>query len=558
MKRFFAFLICAVMILSAFSALTLTSSADEGEIDPMEWINEYIQTVNGDWYVRRMTDFIGKDEDYTPAGGYYYDGEGFHTVSPDYTNMTPSYAVVSKEKFNLQAGFSMTFRVDEFDYKGENGNGDEWMSVCISDSPFMFPADTTHGRGTGWTPLIRGDGSGTAVCESYWTGEKNADGTGGMFTAHGTTSINCEMSDGKELYTLDVTYDGSDYGISMNGVSIPGNKAVSDKLNDLNGDGDFYISIVVYSTVVASPFAISILNVNDSVPTGNDNVPAEENDQVFGEMIDPSTVPTNQPALLYDANKATFKKDPDMQNCEVVPNGDGSYTITSTVPTSFLTWTVNKPLTYNAEDFPVFCILAKNMAGSTGGMFVLSGDNLGPAPSCRIEWDVYDYDFAKYTREWRDADGAYWNLIVIDLNSDDITVENTGRIHGCRIDFNGLDTTGEEPFDLMYMAYFRSEDECQAYAEAYLTRAGVITGDETEETPTDGAETEPATDEIGTEAPATDTATETAAEVETGADATNAATAAAEEEGCSSVIGAGAAALVLSAMAAAVALRKKH
>ena len=620
MKKFLALLISVIMVLSMFSVMALPSFADEEEeeIKPGEWLADHIQSVDGDWLTRRGPGHLGKEDEYTPAGGYYYDGEGFHTTSPNYTNMTPSYAVISKETYNMKEGFDMTFRVDDFSYKGENGQADEWIAITIGDNQLLTPGLAVYGYGSGWVSLNRGTGNGSVSNESFWSEEQTEEGTGGAFAHKGTTSSTCAMDDDKEIYNLNVSWDGSAYTIKINDVTIAGNAQISENLDELNSDGDFYVSIVFLSGVTNGTAAITITDVNGSTPTGTDNVPAEENTLVYGDPIDPTTVPANQPALLYDANKTCFKSDPDMQNCEVVPNGDGSYTITSIATASFLSWNVLNSITYNSEDFPIFCMMVKNLDGASGIFYALSGDNLSAGPACQLTWDMYDYDDEKYEREWTDADDNFWNMIVVDLGSEEVTIENSeGRIHGCRIDFSGLDASGEYPFDLMYMGYFRSEDECQAYAESYLAKAGVIEGDDEPATEPDAepatepdaepatgdaepatepatGDAEPATDDktpVATE-PATELATEPAtddktpvatepaigdAEPATGedeskADATEAATkadattagatetdtAVAEEEGCSSVIGAGAAALVLSAMAAAVALKKKH
>lgn len=596
MKKFLALVLCAVMVLSMFATMALPTFADEDEeeeIDPNEWLADHIQSVDGDWLTRRGPSALGKEDEYTPAGGYYYDTEGFHTLSPDYTNMTPSYAVISKETYNLQDGFSMTFRVDEFSYKGEDGGADEWIAITIGNNQLLTPGNTTNGYGSGWVSLNRGTGNGSTSTESFWSQEKDEDGNGGAFAHQGSLSSSCAMDGDKEIYTLEVSYDGSAYTIKVNDVTIAGNANVSNKLDELNSDGDFYIGIVFHSGVTNGKAALSITEVNGATPTGRDDVAAEENTLVYGDMIDSSTVPANQPALLFDANKETFKKDPDMQNCTVEPNGDGSYTIYSYAAASFVTWSVKNAISYNAADFPVFCMMVRNLDGANGILYQLSGDNLSAGENCMTSWDMYDYDEDEYEREWTDDDDNYWNLIVVDLSSDEITIDNEGRLHGCRIDFGGLDTSGEYPFDLMYMAYFRSEEECQAYAEQYLVKAGVLEGEspvetdpvetdpvetdpvetdpvETDPVETDPVETDPVeTDPVETGSVETETAgNETVAETEpagTTADTTagttagtDAATAVAEEDGCSSVIGVGAAALVLSAMATAVALKKKH
>ena len=64
MKKLLALVLCAVMVLAMIPAVTLTASA-AGE---------------GDWTTRRSPKDYDDPDDYCPAGGFYYDSEGFHTL----------------------------------------------------------------------------------------------------------------------------------------------------------------------------------------------------------------------------------------------------------------------------------------------------------------------------------------------------------------------------------------------------------------------------------------------------------------------------------------------
>ena len=532
MKKLLTLVLCAVMVFAMIPAVTLTASA-AGE---------------GDWTTRRGPDDYDDPDDYRPAGGYYYDSEGFHTTSPSFANMAPGYAVVSKETFNMKEGFSMKIRIDDFSYKGENGQADEWISFTIGDNSNLTPGNSTMGWGSGWVSLNRGTGDGKPSCQSFWSHEKDADGNGAAFNHQGDTNGECEVdAQGREIYTLDVTWDGSAYDIKVNGVTIAGCSTISTNLKNLVESGDFYVGIVFHSGVSNGTAALSILEVNDSVPAGTESKDAEPNVKVFAEIADPSTVPVNQPALLFDATKSSFNADPDMQNCKVEAKGDNSYVVTPSDSVTLLSWSIKNTISYSADDFPVFAMLLRNAdtIGLEGGLYYLAGEQLSAGPATYGKWSAYDV----YSVE-EEINGEYYNLVVTDLGEKD---ENgnplynfTGRINGFRVDFGGM--TVDESFDICYMGAFRSAEEAVAYKNAYLK----IDPDKQTET-----ETEKKTE---TEKPAESTAApETASGENKGTDtkAEGSATDKISGSGCSSVIG-GASAVVMAAVAAAVALKKKH
>lgn len=534
MKKLLALVLCAVMVLAMIPAVTLTASA-AGE---------------GDWTTRRSPKDYDDPDDYCPAGGFYYDSEGFHTTSPSFKNMNPFYVVGSKETFNMKEGFSMKVRIDEFSYKGEDGQADEWISFIIADNQNVTPGGSTHGFGSGWVSLNRGTGDGNPSCESFWSHEKDAEGNGAAFAHQGNTNGACELdAQGREIYTLTVTWDGSAYDIKVNGQTIAGCATISQNLNGLVESGDFYVNIVFHSGVSDGVAALTILEVNGSAPTGTEKKDPEDNVKVFGEMIDSSTVPANQPALLFDATKSSFNKDPEVQNTKVEAKGDNSYALTPSVAATFLSWSIKSKLTYNATDFPVFAMLLRNSDSLSGGLYYLSGENMSAGPTTLTSWDAYGEDCVEDT-----VGDDYYNLIVVNLgekNDDGTPMYNfKDRINGFRIDFGGLSV--DETFDICYMGTFRSVEEAVNYKNTYLKIDPTQTESATE---TQTSKTE----ESNTQAPGTATSTE--AVVTGNATGTNATDASATEKasgsGCASVIG-GASAVVMAAVAAAVALKKKH
>ena len=533
MKKLIALVICAVMILSMIPAVTLTASA----------------AVEGDWYTRRSP-ASDDPEDYTPAAGYHYTSEGFQTISADFTNCTPYYTVETKEAWNLQDGIHMEVRVDQFSYRGITGQCDEWITLSLWDAPTVNPGNLNYG--SGWLCLIRGTGEGApSVVESYWTTANNEEGVGGSFAPNGNTSITPEVDEnGCEHYTLDVEWNGSEYDIKVCGVTVGGMSNISDKMKDLVASGDFYVGITFHSTEAGGTADLTILNFNGKTPVGDDSAEPQENVKVVAPLADPSTIPENQPCLLWDATKSSFKKDPESAQYEITPQGDNSYHFKAIEANGMVTWGIKNSLSYSADDFPVVAFLLRNYYGNGGIIYYGAGEILSAGNDVVANWSPYDDDCEVY------GEDDEYQLIVIDLS-----YRWFDRINFLRVDFHGADTTGDESeWDVMWMGMFRSADEAKAYTQGFLgmnneEETKVEGGEETtvkEDTVTEAPtqpETEKDTEPKQTEAVETkgETVADTTAEAETGD----------TKGGCSSVIG-GAVAVLMTAMTAGVALKKRR
>ena len=196
-------------------------------------------------------------------------------------------------------------------------------------------------------------------------------------------------------------------------------------------------------------------------------------------------------------------------------------------------------------------MVLKNFWGDNGGVYFCAGGVMSARDDYKTSWSIYDDGCMMF------GENEEYSLVVIDFAAlemiDELLMEKGGRIHNVRPFFAVTDTTDPEicEWDVMYMGWFRSVEEAQQYAITRLAMDPVTEAPETEAP--EAPETEaPAGNE--TEAPAGNE-TQAPAGNETNAPEGNE-TEAPKTEGCASVMGLGAVA-ILAAAAAAVALKKK-
>ena len=498
MKKLITLLLTVAMLLSM--AVIVPAAAD----------------VDGDWItLRQANDYpevdpeTGEEPSFTPAPGYEYTSEGFTTIPADYTGICPYFNIRSKDKYDIKEGLYLQLRVDDFSYRGPEGIADEWILFSLWDSENIAPGQ--NGYGDGWFGLIRGSGGGE---DATFEGE----------------TITPELDDqGREIYTFEVEWDGSQYNFTMNGVPIAKSNTITSKLNQVNKDGEFYVGISIQSQTKDGVAALSILKFGTSekdavTPVGTDSALPEPNNNIVADMMDSANIPENQPAVYWDAS--------------IYKNVTGqALEFTALDANGFFTWKVRKDQSYAIEDFPVFAMMVKDY-WKGGTLWYFGGDIVGPTAGYHITYNAFD-------GEYFDEGFEDYTLILVELDG-----MAEGRINGFRIDFNGMDVTDEGEFEICYMGCFRSWDEATVYGTRYLkgedaeisTEAPTeeVTSEATEETTAAPAGNDP---EAPTNAP---DGNATADPADTDAPKT----------GCKSVLGIGAAAL-LCAMAAAVALKKE-
>ena len=537
MKKLIALVIAAIMVLSMIPVMAISTAAAE---------------VEGDWTVYRDPEKYedAGDDAIKPDPGYTYTDDGFTTISPDWTNYTPAFAVQTKEAQPLKDGFYLQFRVDDYPYGGEDGQ-DHWLAFTISDREGIAPGSIDFGNN--WLSLIRGEGNGSAAAQSFLT-TMTTDEKVGSFALQGAPNIEVPMDDeGREIYTLEIIWNGTDYELKINSVVVS-SQAISDSLKTWIETGDYYVGISVHSGVKDASSSLTILKYGTSAddattPVGSDSLEPEDNMLVFGELKSPDSVPANTPALLFDATKPTFKKDPEGVDIKLTAQGDNSYHIIATGGAPYWQWGIKSELTYSITDFPVFSMVLKNFWGDNGGLYYCAGDIMSCNDNYKTSWSIFDEGCMLF------GENEEYSLVVIDLAEyeliDDVMKASNGRIHNVRPFFSVTDTTDPEicEWDVMYMGWFRSVEEAQQYAQDRLQMAPVTEAPETEAPETQAPETQaPAAD---TQAPSADTN----APAGTGSVETNGTTEPAKK-GCGSVIGFSAVA-IMAAAAAAVALKKK-
>ena len=508
-RRFFALIFSAIMAMSAMTGLLTTVGAAE---------------IEGDWTVYRTPSSYIPNEDgsekvVAPCPGYEYTDDGFSILAPSWKDCTPFYTIQTIDKKSLQDGFYMQFRVDNYSYAGDNG-ADHWLAFSIWDSQNLNPGSTKYGQG--WIGLMY-----------PLTGDVYSHlSTTSAFPSMGKTDISSVKDDeDRELFELEVTYNGTDYAISINGVPVAGIADVNAHLDSLNPNGDFYVGVTLYTGVRNGAGDLTITKAGTSkedatIPKGTDAREPEANNLVIADIADPATVPEGSPAMLW--NSETVSKTTGESNMVLSPMGDNSYHCVASENTCEFRWVIPNSVSYDGADFPIFTMVLRNYWNDSGHFFYCAGDELVPTGNAKLTWNAHlgEGDVVDV------GDDEYF-IVVIDL-----TGLWNGRIHQVVPGFTLNDSSYNE-WDICYMGFFRTIDEALEYGYDYLD--------------IDKTRTEAPTEEI-TEAPTETQPEETAADT---ADVTEADTTApaASSDGCKSAVGMSAA--VAWAAAAYLLLRKR-
>ena len=538
-KRIIALIICAIMLLSMIPVALLSTGAAD---------------VEGDWTTYRGAgDYDDPDETtepgeepaiHKPEAGYQYTDEGFSIVPADYTGTAPFMTVATKEKQSVKEGVYLQFRVDDYAYDGGTG-ADQWICLNLTTGNKEYDGTLTGkvnpggtNRGGGWLTLIRGNGNGNSTVLPHLTNPKTED-FGGTFVNIGTVSSEVPKDDqGREIYTFEVEWNGSAYIMKLNGVELPGSAQTTTLLEALDPNGEFFVTVTMMANVQNGTAALTILKYGTSeatatTPVGSDSKEPEENMYEEVTIIDANTVEPNKPAILWTPDTYNIKSG---NNCTFTVLGDNTWRVSATETAVFFNWNPKRKWAYDAVDFPVFGIMVRNIWVDGGTLWYAAGEVLSAQNDCTLPFSIYDGEM------YEDAEGTEYFYMLVDL-----TDMWEGKINTIRMDLAMSDPENRE-FDILFAGMFRSYDEGKVYGEEHLKSIGVLAEDWTEAPETTAAPK--------TEAPETDPV-----EVDTNAAETNAAggeetTAAATAEGCSSVIGMSAVA-VLAAAAAFVALKKK-
>ena len=456
-KRIIALLIAAIMVLSLVPVMTISTSA----------------AAEGDWTTYQSAanypDLTGEeiDEDYVapPEAGYKYTGEGFPVVQPDWTDVNPWGTVSTKETVNVKDGVYLEFRIDDYSYgwNEAGGNNDHWISISLNTG--VEEADGTRtGKvcppqtnfGGGWNVLCRsnGEGGGAMIGCQTTPDDKENDALGNFVTPEFNPDVDVPMDDdGCEIYTLEVTWDGTQYIIKVNDHLISDGTiaggATTALLEKLSPEGEFFVGITMQDTVRGGSAGLTITKFGTSKetatkPIGDDEKEPTDNNVKLAPIADPSTVPANTPAILW--NPETYNLKPG-NNSSFTVLGDDTWRGKASGDAVNFVLSTKRDWSYEVEDFPVFGIMLRNFWVDNAVLWYAAGDVTSAT-------NGYTYDFSVYDGKIYDSEGDEYIFVPVDLT--DLT--EGGRINSMRLDMAMPDVDTRE-FDVCFAGMFRSEDE---------------------------------------------------------------------------------------------------
>jgi len=444
MKRRILLLLLCAALLACMAPAVLTASAME---------------VEGDWTTYLFANEYDESPDviYRPEAGYRYTDEGLSTVSPDFLDYTPAVSVMTKEKQSVKEGIYLQFRVDDFSYGGNDG-ADEWIALTLSTEAKVCPGSTAYGGG--WMNLIRGKGDGNCTSQAFLT-DPQADGSTGSFAFLGQRELSIPQDDqGREIYTLEITWDGTAYEMKLNGVTADGGEEATALLEELDPNGEFFLGISMQAMVKNGTADLTILKygtceADATTPIGDDSKEPGDGGCIW--PILPEAIPLNQPAILWSPATTPYV---DLPTSPVAPE---AWQVTATDEELFLLLQTMKSQYCSAEDFPVFGVMLRDLWVDGGTLHYAAGDVTTPREEYSIPFSIHDGELY----EDRATGKGY---VFIPINLADLWA---GRVHSVGLHMQFLNPD-HRTFDLCFAGLFRSVDEAYAYAENYLVSMDVI------------------------------------------------------------------------------------
>ena len=465
MKKTLSVILVAVLLLSTLVSLVVPAAA-EGE---------------GNWDVM-LTASAADAEDTSknpPLPGYYYDETGFHSESPNYANYNPKFSVVSKEMYNIK-DFSMTIVVHDYCTSGDN-----WLSFTLwSDCNGFAQGDTSGKYGDGWTSLIRSGADGIVNKFESWNQTKGGRSGKQSFSNIDGTQLAPVIFDpivDEATGDFTITFAITNGVASVNGMAIGGgtDKVIAERFKE----GLAYVGVTIHNTDASGAYypTISITDVNGSIPTGSDSRAAESKERIFGDPIDPTTVPENTPAIWFDATlDKTNTKLPTGSNCDITYADDNkSIKVTAEAEAFYMQFEIPDEITYLADDFAYVAFIFKNFctcglgegadlnngcSGSEmGSIWYCAGEVTSPRNDCA--GPIATYYWVTPTDENGDATtDDYYTVAVYPILND----MWTGRIHGFRMDVGGFKTYGVEgqnTYEIVGCGIFASGGDITGYVK---------------------------------------------------------------------------------------------
>ena len=513
--------------------------------------------VDGDWtVVARPEQERGElsEDKHESVAGYYYDATGFHMTAANWGGQTPLARFVSKAKIDLKDGVYMEIVIDEF----TSENVDCWYSIMLTDEQIAEPGKGFAGEAV--ENLIRPNVPVPNTTTWYLTGDFKQQ-------YDPCDNVPVVKNDAKkDVLEVAIAWEEGTYTYTINGVSAP--EVVITYMNQKWGENsEVYVGFCLQHTVKDGTVAASLVKYGHTkddaaVPAGDDHEDPIDNSTNFvaAPVVENPTFEAGKPGIFMngDVEGSDLKVIPTPVGGETITvNEDGSFSIVAAnkcCPTGV--WTVKNETSYAIEDLPIVMMVTKNLCtcteddkydGLCGAMeesdvYLMTGDNLKPNDDflvdASVSWDAYAV-----------GDDTYLSMIV---DASEMGSLFSGRINAVRFDIRNVNTSdpAASRFDVCFVAFFATEEDANAFFEAYLTNLGW-------ENP-DAGEDDVTTEEETTAVDETTGADETpgAEDVTTAPQGGSTAPA---KKGCGSVVGFGAVAVVaVASVAGFVSFKKKE
>ncbi len=553
MKKFLSVTLTLCLLLTLAAALAAPAAAAE-KTEDTTW-----HVIPDAWYI-----YGDIEPDEPILAGFEYTSDGFHTIpTPGWKTTTPELSVQSIDKVDLKKGVYLEVRIDDFTYLK-----DKWFNLHIWDQVGIKPGSNESEYGSGVQTLIRpGDspdasdpGKPGKIDSISWYFEQFTEGGKSDFVAE----QNRTTEDGKPILCLTLTWNGTTYALDINGAKAP--QAVIDYMNGKWGgdESQAYIGFNAQNAVVGGTAEITITKFGTSKETAKTPVeePGNSGKPSGGVPIAPiadplSTNPAYMPGVFLSAdreNSDAKNKPAPLSSSSITVNDDLSYHIVAGTPfIKFGPLMVKHDVSYDIKDFPVAMVMTRNFC------------TCGEVEKCKVQeeayfrllyGDVFDTVFTKRSEQLAGCYKPYsgvnmgggedtYTYYFVDFSNEE--VPPTGRINGIQLEIEGIDleSEGANEFDVLFIAFFRTVENAEYYANLY---ANDYLNDPPYSTPVASDTTE--TDE--TEGP-TETEKDEAVESDTagvGEQTTEGAdTAAKKQSGCTSALGIGSAAAVAATVA---------
>ena len=460
MKKFLALILSAAMLLSFAVILSVPAAAVDGD-----WI---VYGDPGEYY----PDFDPVEDDYVPIPGYsYVSGQGLVVTPADWKDFGPKIGLSTRNKVHLKDGVYVLIRIDDFTYAG-----DIWFTYSISETQYLNVGSTnTEKYGERMSALVRPNAD-AKISSAQW-GIKNWRSQGHTNMTYGDDK---KYDNGKPLMELSVTWDGSTYGVTVNGAPAP--ESVITWLNEKFGENDeAYINFNTQNSTVGGTSALTVLKFGTSattatIPQGDDSAVKRDNYKTIAEIANPNDVPANQPAVLINGSREASDAKGTTKNAGITSLTPENYIHYASDRANLeLSFAPKYEVSYDIDDFPVIMVLTRNLctcgesladciALEHADMYVMTGVDFSAQSSNKVS--MIDICYEPIVR----GEDSYLYFWVDTSDVEFLGWDAEGRFNGARFDIKAINTSvpGMNEFDICFVGLFRSVEEGEAYINEFV------------------------------------------------------------------------------------------